>query len=95
MNENLSRNRSSANASIPKPLKFLGRSQIKMIDEALEAVGPFGEVQLMVEKGRRWLVVTKNSHDDRKWPPDSSGGPETDGESPEKRAKKARVLTRR
>ena len=85
MNENLSRNRSSANASSPKPLKFLGRSQIKMIDEALEAVGPFGEVQLIVEKGRLRFVVTKNSHDALKWHPDSIGGPETDGSPSGKR----------
>ena len=85
MNENLSRNRSSANAINPKPLKFLGRSQIKMIDEALEAVGPFGEVQLIVEKGRLRFVVTKNSHDAFKWNPDSIGGPKTDGSPSGKR----------
>ncbi len=85
MNENLSRNRSSANASNPRRLKFLGRSQIKMIDEALEAVGPFGEVQLIVEKGRLRFVVTKNSHDALKWHPDSIGEPETDGSPSGKR----------
>ena len=76
MNENLSRNRSNANASESKPLKFLGRSQIKMIDEALDAVGPYGEVQLIVEKGRLRFVVTKNSHDALKWHP---GSLESDG----------------
>ena len=79
MNEILSRNKSKGNSRHSKPLKFLGQSQIKMIDEALEAVGPFGEVQLIVEKGRLRFVVTKNSHDALKWPPDSIGGPETDG----------------
>ena len=69
MNENLSRNDSKGKVSNPKPLKFLGRSQIKMIDEALEAVGPFGEVQLIVERGRLRFVVTKNSHDALKWQP--------------------------
>ena len=79
MSEDLSRNETKANASKSKPLKFLGRSQIKMIDEALEAVAPYGEVQLIVEKGRLRFVVTKNSHDALKWHPDSIGGPETDG----------------
>ena len=67
MTDYLSRNESKANASSPKPLKFLGRSQIKMIDEALDAVGPYGEVQLIVEKGRLRFVVTKNSHDALNW----------------------------
>ena len=69
MSDNLSQDKSKGNSQITKPLKFLGRSQIKMIDEALEAVGPFGEVQLIVEKGRLRFVVTKNSHDALKWHP--------------------------
>ena len=85
MTDNLSRNVSKANASSSKPLKFLGRSQIKMIDEALDAVGPYGEVQLIVEKGRLRFVVTKNSHDALKWHPDSICGPETDGSPSGKR----------
>ncbi len=52
-----------------KPWKFLGNSEIDMIDEALAAVGPFGEVELIVEKGRLRFVVTKNSHDALKWRP--------------------------
>lgn len=67
MNDNLSRRDSKHKSSNSKPLKFLGRSQIEMIDEALEAVGPYGEVQLIVEKGRLRFVVTKNSHDALKW----------------------------
>ena len=85
MSEDLSRNRSKANAGKSKPLKFLGQSQIKMIDEALDAVGPFGEVQLIVEKSRLRFVVTKNSHDALKWRPESIGGPEIDGTPPGKR----------
>ncbi len=72
MNENLSRNESRGNSRHSKSLKFLGRSQIKMIEEALEAVGPYGEVQLIVEKGRLRFVVTKNSHDALKWNPDDT-----------------------
>jgi len=86
MTDNLSRNESKANTSTSKPLKFLGRSQIKMIDEALEAVGSYGEVQLIVEKGRLRFVVTKNSHDALKWHPDSIGGPETGGSPSGKRS---------
>ena len=86
MTDNLSRNESKANTSSSKPLKFLGRSQIKMIDEALDAVGPFGEVQLIVEKGRLRFVVTKNSHDALKWRPESIGGPDTDSSPSEKRS---------
>ena len=86
MSEDLSRNETKANAGKSKPLKFLGPSQIKMIDEALEAVGPYGEVQLIVEKGRLRFVVTKNSHDALKWHPDSIGGPETDDSPSGKRS---------
>ncbi len=70
MNENLLRNDQ-------KPLKFLGRSQIEMIDEAFAALGQFGEVQLVVEKGRLRFVVTKKSYDALKWHLDSLG---SDGE---------------
>ena len=85
MNNNPSRNNSEESARNSKPLKFLGRPQIKMIDEALDAVAPYGEVQLIVEKGRLRFVVTKNSHDALKWHPDSIGGPETDGSPSGKR----------
>ena len=78
MNDNLSRRDSKQKPSDSKSLKFLGRSQIKMIDQALAAVSPYGEVQLVVEKGRLRFVVTKNSLDALKWHPDSIGGPETD-----------------
>ncbi len=69
MNENLSRNESKGNLRLSKTLKFLERPEIKMIDEALDAVAPYGEVQLIVEKGRLRFVVTKNSHDALKWQP--------------------------
>ena len=76
MNETLLPNDQKANSSDPKPLKFLGRSQVEMIDEALAALGQFGEVQLVVEKGRLRFVVTKNSYDALKWHP---GSLESDG----------------
>ena len=71
MNDDHSRNHPKPNDHESKPLKFLGRSQIEMIDEALEAIGPFGEVQLIVDKRRLWFVVTKNSYDALNWHPDS------------------------
>ena len=60
-----------SNAHEMTPLRFLSRAQIEMIDEALAAVAPFGEVQLIVEKGRLRFVVTKNSHDALNWSPES------------------------
>ncbi len=90
MNENLSRNKPNAKAGKLKPLKFLGRPQIKMIGAALDAVGPYGEVQLILEKGRLRFVVTKNSHDAPKWHPDLIGGPVTDESPSGKRPQKAR-----
>ena len=50
-------------------LKFLALSQIPMIDEALAAVGEFGEVRLIVERGRLRFVVTQKSFDAQKWQP--------------------------
>jgi hypothetical protein len=40
-----------------------------MIDEALSAVGDYGEVHLIIEKGRLRFVVTKRSFDALKWQP--------------------------
>jgi hypothetical protein len=40
-----------------------------MIDEALSAVGDYGEVHLIIEKGRLRFVVTKRSYDALKWQP--------------------------
>jgi hypothetical protein len=51
------------------PLRFLRSSQIAMIDEALMAVGDFGEVRLIVEKGGLRFIVTQKSFDARKWQP--------------------------
>jgi hypothetical protein len=50
-------------------LKFLASSQIPMIDEALAAVGEFGEVRLIVERGRLRFVITQKSFDAQKWQP--------------------------
>lgn len=47
----------------------MDRSQISMIDEALGSLGEFGEVRLVVEKGRLRFVVTQRSYDALKWQP--------------------------
>jgi hypothetical protein len=44
-------------------LKFLKASHIEMIDEALRKVGEFGEVKLVVERGRLRFLVTEKSVD--------------------------------
>jgi hypothetical protein len=48
-------------------LQHLSSNQINMIDEALGSVGEFGEVRLVVEKGRLRFVVTQTSHDALKY----------------------------
>jgi hypothetical protein len=62
-------------ASVPsekkKTHRFLHPHQVDMIDEALCALGSYGEVRLIVEKGRLRFVVTQTSHDALKWQPGS------------------------
>jgi hypothetical protein len=50
-------------------LTFLDQRQVKMIDEALSALGDYGELRLIVEKGRLRFVVTQKSFDALKWQP--------------------------
>lgn len=38
-----------------------------MIDEALSAVGEYGEVRLVVEKGQLRFIVVEKSYDVLKW----------------------------
>ncbi|MEJ2264830.1 MAG: hypothetical protein P8X95_15405 [Anaerolineales bacterium] len=40
-----------------------------MIDEALATLGDYGEVRLIIEKGRLRFLVTQKSHDALKWQP--------------------------
>jgi hypothetical protein len=54
-------------------LRFLKPGEIRMIDEALGKVGEFGEVRLVVERGRLRFLVTEQSFDVLKW---ESGRPE-------------------
>lgn len=51
--------------------KFLKAQQIAMIDEALASLGEFGEVRLVVEKGRLRFLITQQSFDALKWQPGS------------------------
>lgn len=50
-------------------LSFLDQRQVKMIDEALSALGDYGELRLIVEKGRLRFIVTQKSFDALKWQP--------------------------
>ena len=50
-------------------LSFLDQRQVTMIDEALAALGEFGELRLVVEKGRLRFIITQKSFDALKWQP--------------------------
>jgi hypothetical protein len=50
-------------------LRFLQPRYVQMIDDALSALGEFGEVRLVVEKGRLRFLVTQKSYDMLKWHP--------------------------
>ena len=52
-------------------LAFLDDSQVRMIDEALSTLGAYGEIRLVVEKGRLRFVITQKSLDALKWEPGS------------------------
>lgn len=52
-----------------KALKYLSPNQVQMIDEALASLGDFGEVRLIIEKGRLRFLVTQKSFDALKWQP--------------------------
>ncbi|MBN1537859.1 MAG: hypothetical protein JW908_14065 [Anaerolineales bacterium] len=54
-------------------LKILEPLQVSMIDEALYSIGDFGEVRLVVEKGRLRFLITNKSFDVLKWQPGSLG----------------------
>ena len=58
----------STNTRAPH-LEHLSQAHVKMIDEAIDAVGEFGEVHLVVNKGRLRFVITQKSHDALKYRP--------------------------
>jgi hypothetical protein len=55
-------------------LNFLNPDQVIMIDEALTALGDYGEVRLIIEKGRLRYLVTQKSFDALKWQAGSMAG---------------------
>jgi len=55
-------------------LKFMDWQQVTMIDEALNSLGDYGEVRLIIEKGRIRFLVTQKSFDALKWQPGSLKG---------------------
>ena len=63
--------RKSGNNRKRGALSFLRQAQIRMIDDALTDVGEFGEVRLIVTKGRLRFVVTQQSHDALQWEEDA------------------------
>jgi hypothetical protein len=50
-------------------LKFLEMKQVSMIDEALSSLGDYGELRLVVEKGKLRFLITQKSFDALKWEP--------------------------
>jgi hypothetical protein len=69
MDELTLNNEEMKNSENLRGLKFLKASQIRMIDEALGQVGEFGQVHLVVERGRLRFLVTEKSIDVFKWKP--------------------------
>ena len=61
----------NSNKGKPK-YQYLQSNQIEMIDQAIASVGDFGEVRLIVEKGRLRFLVTQRSYDVQKWQFDNS-----------------------
>jgi hypothetical protein len=68
---NSSENEVPGNNAKPNSLHFLNHRQVIMIDEALSSLGDYGEVRLIVEKGRLRFLVTQKSFDALKWEPGS------------------------
>ena len=55
-------------------LKFMEFEQVSMIDEALNSLGDYGEVRLIIEKGRLRFLITQKSYDALKWQPGGLSG---------------------
>lgn len=56
--------------------RFLHPRQIAMIEEALRSLGAFGEVRLVVEKGRLRFIITSKSYDILRYYPGQIISPE-------------------
>ncbi len=57
--------------SLPQKQRMLQTRHIEMIEEALRSVGEYGEVRLVVEKGKLRFLITQKSVDALKWQPGS------------------------
>jgi hypothetical protein len=69
MSENPIKSIISNNNGESYALKYMDFSQVSMVDEALAAIGEYGEVRLIVERGRLRFLVTQRSFDALKWQP--------------------------
>lgn len=56
------------------PLNFLDPRQVLMVDEALSSLGEYGEVRLVIEKGRLRFLITNRSYDALTWRPGTTLG---------------------
>jgi hypothetical protein len=54
-----------------QPRRHLTPQQIQMIEEALCSLGDYGELRLIIEKGRLRFITTQKSFDTQKWKPGS------------------------
>lgn len=50
---------------------YLSARQVAMIEEGLRSLGDFGELHLIVERGRLRFIVTQKSFDALRWVPGS------------------------
>lgn len=66
-------NVSSADGQSYTP-KNIELHHVTMIDEALGTLGDYGEIRLIVEKGRLRFLVTQKSYDALKWQPGHLSG---------------------
>jgi hypothetical protein len=47
--------------------RFLKPDQVAMIDDAICALGEYGEVRLVIDKGRLRFIIMQKSYDAQKW----------------------------
>ena len=62
MHASISQSNPNTNLDI-RDLNYLQSHQIELIDHAIGSVGEYGEVHLIIEKGRLRFLVTKKSYD--------------------------------
>ncbi len=54
----------------PTGLTFLTPEQILMLDGMLAKIGDYGELHLIVDKGRLRFLIVQKSYDCNKWKPE-------------------------